>query len=274
MDQAAAQPARASSAAPAHPIAAVPPHASTAAPAHPGTVAHTAQPAGFWTETLRPAVFWNASSATATALAVIAAFVVPKLAERRQQKARRRYAVQMLPPVFEEAVRLADEANRVYRICLRVMEKIGTEPDAATKELHEQNRFRHFPGELEYDFRTGRATIGSMAVEGIQKLGAMELPAYSDNRPWLADLYPEEAGLIQNAFTDAKRCLRELSTTVHSWPVLLAQVDVEQVRALLDPLFCIVAVMRPAARVLGHVIDEKVPEVWDADGPRFTFRGR
>lgn len=240
MDQAAAQPARANSAAPAHPIATAPAHASTVAPAHAGTVAHTAQPVGFWTETFKPAVVWNAASATATALAVIAAFLVPKLAEIRQRKARRRYAQEMLRPVYYEAagaVRLAKHCMKLMREIVPLMESDADQARAAAC------------GGLAFDPIAGAFFPSEMALKTVHKLASTTFPAYAANRSWLIDLEPREAGLVHNAFTEAERVLARLVGIIDKW-VLARDVGRFQVAILANYAEAIHTSMFVASQVL------------------------
>lgn len=195
MDQAAPQPARASS----------------IAPAHTATVAHTAQPApGFWEETLKPGVFWNAASAIATTLAIGAAFLVPWLADLRQRKRRRLYAVAMLRSVYFEA----ENARRLAQHCQKQMREIEPLVGSAGDNEHAASCTG-----LVFD-AYGKTYVPSETIfVTIKKLARTTFPAYMANRSWLVDLEPGEGGAVQNAFMEVERIVASLLAFTESWVV-------------------------------------------------------
>ncbi len=240
--------------------AAQPARASTAAPAHSSTFAHTAAPTtDFWAETMKAPVFWSAASAVATALAVGAAFLVPLLSDRRQQRRQRRYAVQMLQPVFAEAVRFADDAAAICAMCDRGLARHG--------ENTLQGAVGPFGAELSPEPWTGLLVFNGSVPQQIDRfVSADHMQEYRDNRQWLADLHPREAGLIQNSLAKSVGCLRKMEQLRREWPdnhVAILPTHVREVREQADNIR---EIMGLAARILGAVVGEKTPDAWDKHG--------
>lgn len=265
MEQVATQPAHATSAPPARATsAAIPKKIDLAAlVADKATATNTGTPVqGFWSKTLDPTVFWNAASATATSLAIFAAFLVPWLAERRQQKVRNSYAVQMLPPVFDEAVQLAFDAERIYRMCLELMETIHiVKADEArgrryveTYELGGINLARMDKS------RQVAMIIRKESIDRLIRFSHSAFPAYRENRSWLAGLHPSVAGALQNSFSEAEKRLRDCQQVLESWPERRQDISPEDVRPLLGPVLRTREVGQLAARVLSRLLGKPLPD--------------
>lgn len=202
MEQAKDQPAVASSASPA--LAAM---TTTAHPMKPITATTTAQvghPAqGFWAKTMDPTVFWTAASAVATFLAVAAAFVIPWLTDRRQQRRRQAYASGFLLPVFDEIDAIAEEAKHCKDSAMSLSNGL-------------QMRSRGTPG-LEWHNPRGLA-VSDAAARRLRALATTKLVAYAANRTWISDLELESASEIHRALHDSFLLLNDLESEVQSWP--------------------------------------------------------
>lgn len=186
MDQAANQPARATS----------------APPTHATSVAHTNQPPDFWAKTMDPAQFWTAASAIATLLAVAAAFVIPWLTDRRQQKRRQAYASHFLLPVFDEAVWVATEARKCFRSSTSMAEGLRDQKKGSRG--------------LDYHKMHG-VVVGDAAANDLRFLAHAELHAYTSNRTWINDLELHAAGRIHSNLHESLRLLRGLRELVEEW---------------------------------------------------------
>lgn len=196
MDQAATQPARASS----------------AAPAQTTTVAHTAPPApGFWEKTLEPAVFWTAASAAAMVLAVVAAFLVPVFTEHRQQARRRRYAVEMLQTVLHEATRFVALAEQCVDITDLMVEHTGQ------KDIKKPPASPHAYA-VEWDAAALQFLPSKEGLSLLQILANETFPEFTANKLWLLDLDPSEAGVIQQAYSEVIALLLSMKGMVSRWP--------------------------------------------------------
>ena len=261
MDQAVAQPARTSSAAPAHPIAAVPAHASTAAPAHAGTVAHTVQPAGFWTETFKPSVFWTALSAVATLLAVGVALVVPFLLDWLQRRRRHWHAVAVAQGMFSEAVHAADTAEAAIQQTRRLRTAYADAQRQVAAHRAGGSQFITVPEGITYSAVMQDYTFSDEAIARLARVARISFDNFKDGRAYLADMEPGWAALLYQKFTDAQHCRSEIERIVETWgqPVMMRPGDLNDYE---DQLQRLVASMRMAGFSLASLAGEEVPEHW------------
>jgi len=263
MDQAVTQPARASSAAPAPATTVAAAHINDLTSTNAATIAHAHQSTDFWADTMKASVFWNAASAAATTLAIFAAFLVPWLAERRQQKVRTSYALRMLPPVFDEAVALTNEAEAVYAICLDLKANIGRvdwNNFTSNNMVVEQQGWR--PTENGVDPITV-AVPTHAALDRITRFAATELPSYEENRSWLMGLKPDDAGDLQNAFSEAQLNLRKCREAVRDWPDVGIGIGQRHVEKLMGPLLRTREISNLAARRLSRLLKMPFTETVD-----------
>ena len=266
MDQAAAQPARASSAAPAHPTAARAPAAAvSSAPAHTATVAHTAQPAGFWEETMKPAVFWTALSATATLFAVGVALATPFILDFVQQRRRRLHANAVAQAMFKDAVAAAEIAD----VAIQETRRLKTAYREADRQLQAtragKQEFVVVPQGIAYSTVLHEYTFADDAIARLRNVANVSFENIKQGRPYLPDFKLGWAALLYEKFADAQAHVANIQRIVSTWtqPAQLKPSDLDDFESSLHGLL---TSMRMAGFALGDAAGEPVPAHWHPGG--------